>query len=164
MYLITQYGADLMPAQTHYIDSIYYDLELTANVIKTMGAQIFEKMGIELTPVEHAALDTISCNKGICQRDLAKLIFKDRANTGRILDSLEEKKLIKRYIDTKNNRLVRKLDLTEKGRRKLNNIRNKIEETLKTISISISDDEISKIQNSLKSLRNAVLEIVNVKI
>lgn len=44
-----------------------------------------------------AALDTISCNKGICQRDLAKLILKDRANTGRILNSLEEKGFIKRY-------------------------------------------------------------------
>lgn len=153
-----------MPAQAHYIDSIYYDLELTANFIKTLGTQLFERMGIGISPIEHAVLDTISCNIGICQRDLAKLILKDRAYTGRILDSLEIKNLITRINDTKNNRLVRKLGLTEKGKKKLNEVQAKIEETLEKVRISISDEEISQIQNSLKSLRQAVLETVKIKI
>lgn len=148
----------------HYIDSIYYDLELTANVIKTMGTQLFEKMNFGLSPLEHAALDTISCNSGICQRDLAKLLLKDRANTGRILDSLEAKNLITRIIDTKNNRLVRKLGLTDKGKKKLKEVQAKIEETLNEVRKSISDDEIFQIQNSLKLLRKSILETVNVNI
>lgn len=78
----------------HYIDSIYYDLELTASMLKAMGAQLFDQWEVGISPLEHAALDTIFCHAGICQRDLAKLILKDRANTGRILDSLEEKGLI----------------------------------------------------------------------
>lgn len=153
-----------MPVQTHYIDSIYYDLELTANVIKTLGTQLFEKMGIGLSPLEHAALDTISCNSGICQRDLAKLIFKDRANTGRILDSLEVKGLITRIIDTKNNRLVRKLGLTDKGKKKLKEVHDKLEKVFKDISVAISDEDIAQIQSSLRLLRKSVLETVNVNI
>jgi len=153
-----------VPVQTHYIDSIYYDLELTANVIKTLGTQLFEKMGIGLSPLEHAALDTISCNSGICQRDLAKLIFKDRANTGRILDSLEVKGLITRIIDTKNNRLVRKLGLTDKGKKKLKEVHDKLEKVFKDISVAISDEDIAQIQSSLRLLRKSVLETVNVNI
>lgn len=153
-----------MPVQTHYIDSIYYDLELTANVIKTLGTQVFEKMGIGLSPVEHAALDTISCHSGICQRDLAKLIFRDRANTGRILDSLEVKGLITRSIDTKNNRLVRKLGLTDKGKKKLKEVMYKLESVFKDVSVAISDEDIIQIQNSLRLLRKSILETVNVNI
>lgn len=44
-----------------------------------------------VTPDEFYALDAIMLNEGICQRELAKLILKDRPNTGRILDSLEKK-------------------------------------------------------------------------
>ena len=97
-----------MPKVKHYIDSIYYDVELTAYAMRMLGRQLFENLNLGITLAEHAALDTIFCNAGICQRDLAKLILTDRANTGRILDSLEEKGLITRFVDLKNNRLVKK--------------------------------------------------------
>ena len=54
------------------------------------------------------------------------MILKDRANTGRILDNLERQGLITRFIDTKNNRLVKKMGITEKGLNELNAINNKI--------------------------------------
>lgn len=97
-----------MNTKKHYTDSIYYDIELTARIMKLLGTQVFENLKIGITPEEHAALDTIFCHPGICQRDLAKLILKDRANTGRILHSLESKNLITRTIDMKNNRLIKK--------------------------------------------------------
>ena len=34
----------------HYTDSIYYDIELTARIMKLLGAQVFEKLQIGLTP------------------------------------------------------------------------------------------------------------------
>lgn len=148
----------------HYIDSIYYDLELTANVMKVMGAQLFERLGVDITPMEHAALDTIFCNAGICQRDLAKLILKDRANTGRILDSLEEKGYITRFIDMKNNRLVRKMGITEKGHQKLEEVHDKIEVYLKTIRSQCSDEEIEQLQASLRKFRENILATVNMNI
>lgn len=153
-----------MTKHKHYIDSIYYDLELTSNVIKIMGVQLFESLEVGISPVEHAALDTIFCNTGICQRDLAKLILKDRANTGRVLDSLEEKGLITRFIDVKNNRLVKKMGVTEKGHQKLEEINEKIEKYLNTIQAQISDEEIEHLQVSLRKFRENILEIVNMNI
>ena len=80
---------------------------------------MFQNLNIPLTMDEFVALDVIQANDGICQRELAKLILKDRPNTGRILNSLEEKGYVERFVDTKNNRLVRKMILTEEGIEKI---------------------------------------------
>lgn len=153
-----------MTKHKHYIDSIYYDLQLTSDVMKVLGNQVFEKLNLGITPLEHAALDTIFCNAGICQRDLAKLIFKDRANTGRILDSLEEKGFITRFIDLKKNRLVKKMGVTEKGHKKLEEINEIFETYFKDLETSVNAKEIEKLQKSLKKLRESLLEIVNTNI
>ena len=65
----------------HYTDSIYYQLEQTAKYCRYLGMQMFQKLQLPVTLDEFAALDTILINEGICQRDLAKLILKDRPNT-----------------------------------------------------------------------------------
>lgn len=148
----------------HYIDSIYYDLELTASLLKTMGAQLFEQWELGISPAEHAALDTIFCNTGICQRDLAKLILKDRANTGRILDSLEEKGLITRFIDVKNNRLVKKMGVTEAGHKKLEQVRKRIENHFQNIRATISDEEVEQLQAALRKFRENISAVVNMHI
>ena len=80
----------------HFTDTIFYQVELTARYTKMLGIQLFGKLGIGLTPEEFAALDTISAHSELCQRDIAKLILKDRANTGKLLDSLEQKEFITR--------------------------------------------------------------------
>ena len=99
----------------HYTDSIFYQIEQTAKYCKTIGTQVFQKLNMPVTTEEFATLDVISQNDNICQRELAKLILRDRANTGRILNSLEKKGYIERFADTKNNRLVRRIKLTPSG-------------------------------------------------
>lgn len=81
--------------ELHYTDTIQYELEQTAKLMRMLALQLFNNLKIELSVDECVALDTLSCNPEICQRDLSKLILKDRANTSRILDSLEKKNLLK---------------------------------------------------------------------
>src|SRR5574344_1872708 len=95
-----------------YTDSIYYRIRLTARYLKLYGEQMFEKLGLEIPFDEFIALDVIRNNEGICQRDLAKLLVKDRANTGRLVTSLQQQNYIEVKMDKKNNRLVNKLFLT----------------------------------------------------
>lgn len=153
-----------MPKVKHYIDSIYYDVELTAYAMRMLGRQLFENLNLGITIVEHAALDTIFCNAGICQRDLAKLLLIDRANTGRILDSLEEKGFITRFVDLKNNRLVKKMGVTEKGHEKLEEVNHNIEKHLKTIRRTFSKDDVEKLQESLRKFREGILSQVEMNI
>ena len=78
----------------HYTDSIYYQLEQTAKYCKYLGMQIFQKLDLPISLDEFVILDILIDNEEICQRDLAKLILKDRPCTGRLLNSLEEKGFI----------------------------------------------------------------------
>jgi len=153
-----------MPKVKHYIDSIYYDVELTAYAMRMLGRQLFENLNLGITIVEHAALDTIFCNAGICQRDLAKLILTDRANTGRILDSLEEKGLITRFVDLKNNRLVKKMGVTEKGHAKLEEVNRSIEKHINTVKRSFTEGDVDQLQKSLRRFREGILKHVEVNI
>lgn len=148
----------------HYTDSIHYELEQTSRLMKILTIQLFEKLEIEISMDEYAALDTVSVNAGICQRDLAKLILKDRANTGRILNVLEQKGFITRFIDTKNNRLVKKMGITEKGLSELNNINNKVKAYLEGVTKRISQKEIEKVKKALKALRVELEQIVEMNI
>ena len=148
----------------HYTDSIHYELEQTSRLMKKVTTQLFEKLEIDLSLDEYAALDTVSVNAGICQRDLAKLILKDRANTGRILDSLEQKGFITRFIDTKNNRLVKKMGITERGLKELDTINKKVKQYLESVTKTISDEDIERVQETLKSFRLELEKVVQINI
>lgn len=148
----------------HYTDSIHYELEQTSRLMKMLGKQLFEKLEIDITMDEYAALDTVSINAGICQRDLAKLIIKDRANTGRILDTLEQKGFITRFIDTKNNRLVKKMGITEKGYEELNFINQKIKYHFEGVTRKLSEESVQKVQATLKAFRIELEQLVETNI
>lgn len=152
------------PQIEHYTDSIHYELEQTSRLMKMLGKQLFEKLEISINMDEYVALDTISTNVGICQRDLAKLIIKDRANTGKILDKLEQKGFVTRFIDTKNNRLIKKIGITESGYNELNFINKKIKQYFENVTRKISVGNCKKVQKSLKALRLELEQIVETKI
>ena len=150
--------------ELHYTDTIQYELEKTAKLMRKLALQLFEKLDIELSVDECTALDTISCNPDICQRDLSKLIIKDRANTGRIITALEDKELIERAIDTKNNRLVKKLNISQKGKDLLQKITYKIRDYMENVTTTISHEEVAKVRDILKVFRLNMEKVVEMKI
>ena len=148
----------------HFTESIHYELEQTSRMMKFLTAQLFESLKLELSPDEYSTLDTISVNAGICQRDLAKLLLKDRANTGRILNALEEKGLITRFIDTKKNRLVKRTGITEKGYEVLTTITKKIKSYIEGTTQRISPEEVMKVHAVLKKFRLNLEKLVKINI
>lgn len=148
----------------HYTDSPSYELELTSKYSKALLVQIFNRVCVEMSPEEFAMLDTISINKGMCQRDLARLLLKDRANTGRILDSLEKKNFITRYNDTKNNRLVRKADITPEGVEILRELTERFQPLQDKVCEIISEEDLTILRASLKKVRDAISKLVDMQI
>jgi len=148
----------------HYTDSIHYELEQTSRLMNMLTNQLFKKLELSITFDEYIALDTVSINAGICQRDLAKLILKDRANTGRILNELEQKGFITRFIDTKNNRLVKKMGITETGLQELNSINNKIKTYLSGVTKRIPPEDVDKVRDILRAFRLELDKIVETNI
>lgn len=137
----------------HYTESILYEMLLTARVMRLHGDQLFVKMNQGLTRDEYATLDVIMCNPNICQRDLAKLLLKDRANTGKMLSVLEEKGYIERTIDLKKNRMVKSVRISDAGCEKLCQINNLILDNLKELIKVFPCEEVETIRVMLKKIR-----------
>ena len=150
--------------ESRFTESVYYDLQKTAQYTKLMWKQHFKKVCSELKGAEFGALNILMLNPGICQRDLAKIILKDRAGTGRILDLLEAKGYITRKADTKNNRLVRTMEITEAGIKVVEETSKKIFEVLGIAADNIPQEEIDNIRASLKKLRDIMSKIVEIQI
>ena len=153
-----------MTAVKHYTDSLHYELLLTTKYFKMFGAQLFEQECIEISPDEMISLDVISCHPNICQRDLARLILKDRANTGRVLDSLEEKGFIVRNLVERNNRAIKQISITKAGEKYLSDVTSVLGERFAEVHEIISEEEMSSVIASLRKLREGIGNIVKTQI
>jgi len=150
--------------QEHFTDTIFYQIELTAKYCKLLGQQVFEKYNTGITIEEFAVLDTILCNGELCQRDIAKLILKDRANTGKLLDGLESKGLISRNLSMKNNRPVKLIELTDAGRKKAKDAINKIKPHYAKVKEIIANSDLAKVKDLLFELRKMLNETIDIQI
>ena len=126
--------------------------------------QLFQKLNLPINLDEFVVLDTLLGHEGICQRDLAKLILKDRPSTGRLLNSLEEKGYIERFIDTKNNRLVRKMKLTPLGLKTTQEVTTIIRNYIEKLPKVLPDEEKLELMNSIKKFREGLEKEVEMKI
>lgn len=147
-----------------YTDSLAYEVKLTEKYSKMLGLQLFANLNSPISPEELLVLDVTYCNPDICQRDLAKLLIKDRANTGRLLESLEKKELIKRVVDVKKNRLVKKIILTDEGEEVLRDLMDKIIPVFDKVYENFTDEEIEQAKNVLKRMRDTFNQIVDLQI
>lgn len=150
--------------QEHFTDTIFYQIELTAKYCKLLGQQVFEQYNTGVTVEEFAVLDTVLCNGELCQRDIAKLILKDRANTGKLLDILESKGLILRKLSMKNNRPVKLIEITETGKEKVQYAVNIIRPHYTEIKEKIANSDIARVGELLAELRQILNESLKIQI
>lgn len=148
----------------HFTDTIFYQIELTSRYTRMLGAQLFGRLGLGLTPEEFSTLDVLSCQDSLCQRDLAKLILKDRANTGKLLDSLENKGFIERTLSVKNNRPVKIIKMTEAGAQKAKETYEKLKPHHIIVEDRIKNSDLERIGELLKDLRDILEESMEIDI
>lgn len=150
--------------QEHYTDTLFYQIELTAKYCKLLGTQVFEQYNTGISLEEYTVLDTVISQADLCQRDLAKLILKDRANTGKLLDGLEKKGLIVRKLSVKNNRPVKIIEITNEGRKKTEEAAKKISPHYHNIKNKIDNSNIAKVGDLLRDLRKVLNDSLKIQI
>ena len=150
--------------KAHFRDTIFYQIELTAKYCKLLGAQVFEQFNIGLSVEEYAILDTLMAESCLCQRDLAKLILRDRANTGKLLDGLEKKGLIIRKLSMKNNRPVKLIEITDSGIKQTEEAAAKIQPHYHAIKEQIDNTDIARVGELLSDLRSVLHEALKIQI
>ena len=147
-----------------YEDSLFYLINSCSKYFNMLFEQYFKKLNMGITATEHLALMVIIDNKECSQRDLAKIILKDRANTGKLAATLAEKKLIKINLKTKNNRPAKVLTITKKGRELCNKIMQTVAPVVDKLHQEISSEVIEHTKNTIKNFRKVVENIVQVNI
>lgn len=151
-----------MEFKEHFIDSLWYEIELLSRVSHETYKRWFEKNIKNITIEEFTILDTLDCNKNFSQIELANAILKGKAHTGKFLDSLEKKGLIARLYDTKNSRMVKIPILTELGKNVYDDIKTKTKREFEKFHKVLPKEELNKLRDSLKQIRKTITEMENI--
>lgn len=87
--------------------------------LNQLSTQVFARhmqaAGLDLTPVQFAAMDALAAHPGIDQATVAAHIAYDRATIGGVIDRLEQKGYVARSV-SKRDRRAREVTLTSEGR------------------------------------------------
>ena len=150
--------------KTHFTDTIFYQIELTAKYCKLLGSQVFEKYNAGISCEEYTVLDVLANSPKMCQRDLAKIILKDRANTGKLLDGLEKQGYITRTLSIKNNRPVKIVGITDEGRKKAEFVLDKIRPHYLQVKDMIDNSDVARVGELLQQLRKILDETLEIQI
>lgn len=143
------------------IGSLIY---ITGTLIRGLSSQTFAEKGFELTPDQYVILYLLLENDEIMyQRQLAEIMFKDRANMSRIIDIMHQKGLIDKIPDS-NGRRIYKLVVTEKGKDAKEKIFPYDIDLRKMITNNISPEELAITFNTLEKMNMNIRDNVKLQI
>lgn len=150
--------------KTKYENSLVYQINSSAKHFDKLFEQFFKEINIGVTAAEHLALMIVHDTKDCCQRDLARVLLKDRANTGKLAKSLEEKGLIKIEATIKNNRAVKILTITKKGKELAKNSINLFEPLKNQIEKEFSKEKLEEMTKTLHDFTQLISKTLKTKI
>lgn len=109
--------------------------------LQQVAVRLFaEEAGVDLTPVQYAALFAIAQRPGVGQAQLAALIGYDRATIGGVIDRLEQKKWVTRIASAEDRR-VNLLTVTDDGREALSRATPLVRRAQERITEALDEDE-----------------------
>ena len=142
--------------QKFYINSFPYEIELTARVCHENARRLLESYTSEVSIDEFTILDTIITKPGLSQADLARLILKGKAHTGRFIMALEDKGLLERHVAERDGKLIKVADITKKGEELYYSILKNLKPAIEKYEATISDEEIKQVISSLRTFRQQI--------
>lgn len=143
------------------IGSLIY---ITGTLIRGFSTQTFTEKEYELTPDQYVILNLLLENDEIMyQRQLAEIMFKDRANISRIIDIMHRNGLIEKIPDS-NGRRIYKLVVTEKGKEIRNRVLPTDKELRAVITENISEEELNSIFHILEKMNKNIRDKVKLQI
>ena len=143
------------------IGSLIY---ITGTLIRGFSTQTFTEKEFELTPDQYVILNLLLENDEIMyQRQLAEIMFKDRANISRIIDIMHRNGLIEKVPDS-NGRRIYKLVVTEKGKEIRNRVLPTDKELRAVITENISEEELNSMFHILEKMNKNIRDKVKLQI
>lgn len=139
-----------------YIESFPYEIELTARICHEVAKRLFESYSIEISIDEFSVLDTIVARPGLSQADLARLVLKGKAHTGRFIMALEDKGLIERHVEERDGKLIKVALITDKGKELYEKIVENISPAIEQFESMIAEEDSTKMLQGLRDFRKRI--------
>lgn len=147
-----------------YARSLPYLIEKASVYIRLRGSLLLNELNADITLEQFITLDAISSRSDVCQRDLAKVLLKDRSNVTRILNILEQKGLITRETANKGKRIVKYTRLTSKGRELMDKYADRMKNDLNDFLSQFNQKDLKIMEKMLEEISNKISENANLQI
>ena len=108
-----------------------------------------KQSGVDLTPVQFAALSALEAHPDVDQATLAGLIAYDRVTIGGVVDRLESKGLVSRKVSPQDRR-ARILRLSEAGQKTLTEVRPVVRALQRDILSGLGDADTAAFMELLR--------------
>lgn len=139
------------------INSLFYDLDQASRICRLFGEQNFKNSGCKnLDFDEFLILDYVTTNPECCQIDITKAILKGKSHISKILNQLEKKGYIKRITDKKNNRVIKKIKITDRGYEIFKATEHEMQKILTVIEKTLDKQEVERCRKFLQSIKKAI--------
>lgn len=139
-------------------------IHITGILIRSLSTQTFVEKSSELTPDQYVILNLLIENEEIMyQRQLAEIMFKDRANMSRIIEIMHQKGFIDKIPDS-NGRKIYKLVVTEKGKEARNKLISVDLDLRAMITSHITEEELVATFNTLEKMNMNIRDKVKLQI
>ena len=114
---------------------------------------------IKISPEQYGLLHAISVKEEeVIQKDMAEMMGKDKSAILRLIDSLEEKELVRRVADIKDRR-KNHLMVTKVGYRVIEQYKMIINDMMLDIQKGLTQEEIDNFHRVLNHIKNKTKEI-----
>ena len=147
-----------------YARSLPYLIEKASVYIRLKGALLLNELGADITLEQFITLDAISSCDDLSQRDLARILIKDRSNITRILNILEKKDLIYRKLSKKGNRMVKVAGLTKQGKDVVDEYSEKMKSDLNEFLSQFDQQNLEILKKTLEEISLKIRENANIQI
>ena len=141
--------------------TLFYKLNIASRISQISAIRFFnQNKKADITFNQYEILSAMR-DGNYYQRDLAKHLCKGTSNLSKEIKVLEDMGLIKRVINTSNNRLVKTMHLTAKGRKILDKNANLIEDYTNEILEIYNNSEYKQFEEFLDRLKDKLTESVD---
>lgn len=147
-----------------YARTFPYLVDKASVYIRLRGSSLLSELEADITLEQFITLDAISANNEVCQRDLAKILLKDRSNVTRIINILENKGLITRETTNKGKRAVKITHLTKKGVAVMDQLADKMKQDLNSLMAEFDSEELLITEKVLKGITEKISQKVKIQI
>lgn len=131
--------------------TVFYSIEKTIKSYRKFSKMNFSKVVDNITIDQKLILQYINAYPELNQKEIAELVFKDKASLTRMIDIMVNKKFIKRSINIADRRRY-KVEITSIGKKILKTLEPVIIKNRKQAFSGISKEELTQLEKTLNKI------------